>query len=555
MIDPTSNFRKYWDGLAFVSMLFLAISIPVWVAFYAQSNVCDYFALTYENIDTNPPAPPIPLAWNILCTITTIVFIVDIVLNFLTGTVNSKTGQKKYELKATAIEYAKTYLIIDVISFFPLQCILVESLDGRNIYNAGLLIRLVRLFGMSRRVHGSPLKLLELFYKDIATSIPYILRQVFSWAAIFLFVIHVYSCAVWLAIRAQDYPALTFPVQLDIAGLDVPVSEQWLFSYFAVTSAAIGLGYGSYAPVTWPEVLVWIFAMLSTAGLFAIINGTIFNYIFNSNSGEQEYKSLWDDVYENIYNKGISQELKDRVNAYIEARHPGMKIDNFTNILAQLPPSLQGSILNEIFLRDVMKDALNYMDIFKEFPELKQAVLPFLKPEAAVKDQELSLQGDPITTAYFLVSGVLMVKHTDKKKTSKTIELIGPGKAFNDSALLQVPLSEDDATLEVVDAQTLKKEDQIFTTLLNPDIRKARHFRSPVSVVAFNTCMLYALDGDDFRSVLVDYPAAAARIKEIGEQHWIKHVEMKKQAGPVWKRDPDPFSFDTTANKEEESEV
>jgi len=535
-------------------MLFLAMSIPVWIAFYAQSTVCDYFAVTYEDVDTDPPAPPIPLAWNILSTVTTIIFIVDIVLNFLTGTVNSKTGQRKYELKATAIDYAKTYLIIDVISFFPLQCILVESLDGKNMYNAGLAIRLVRLFGMSRRVHGSPLRILALFYKDIATSIPYILRQVFSWAAIFLFVIHLYACAVWLAIRAQDYPALTFPVQLDIAGLDAPVSEQWLFSYFAVSSAAIGLGYGSYAPVTWLEALVWIFAMFSTAGLFAIINGTIFNYIFNSNSGEQEYKSLWDDIYDNIYKKGISQELKERVDAYIEARHPGMKIDNFTSVLNQLPPSLQGSILNEIFLRDKMDDALNYMDIFKEFPELKQEVLPFLKPEAAVKDQELIPQGDPITTAYFLLSGVLMVKHIDKNKTPKTIELIGSGKAFNDSALLQVPLSEDESTLQLVDAQTLKKEDQIFTTLLNPNIRKARHFRSPVSVVAFNTCMLYALDGDDFRSVLVDHPAAAARIKETSEHHWAKHVDMKKQAGPVWKRAPDSSSFDIT-DKEEDSVI
>ena len=38
--------------------------------------------------------------------------------------------------------------------------------------------------------------------------------------------------------------------------------EQWLFSIFSIVSGMIGLGYGSYPPVTWGEALLWVFAML-----------------------------------------------------------------------------------------------------------------------------------------------------------------------------------------------------------------------------------------------------------------------------------------------------
>ena len=57
-----------------------------------------------------------------------------------------------------------------------------------------------------------------------------------------------------------DADADTWPSQLDIA--HAGVMEQWLFSVFSIVSGMIGLGYGSYPPVTWGEALLSVFAML-----------------------------------------------------------------------------------------------------------------------------------------------------------------------------------------------------------------------------------------------------------------------------------------------------
>ena len=43
----------------------------------------------------------------------------------------------------------------------------------------------------------------------------------------------------------------------------------------AVTSAMIGLGYGPFPPMTWPEGLLWIFIMISVAMAFAFLNSLI----------------------------------------------------------------------------------------------------------------------------------------------------------------------------------------------------------------------------------------------------------------------------------------
>ena len=68
------------------------------------------------------------------------------------------------------------------------------------------------------------------------------------------------QCFVIGRLNASSFVAETWPSQLGIAHGNV--MEQWLFSIFSIVSGMIGLGYGSYPPVTWGEALLWVFAML-----------------------------------------------------------------------------------------------------------------------------------------------------------------------------------------------------------------------------------------------------------------------------------------------------
>ena len=43
----------------------------------------------------------------------------------------------------------------------------------------------------------------------------------------------------------------------------------------ALPVATLATGYGAYPPITWPEVLVWIFCMICVATMFAFFNGQL----------------------------------------------------------------------------------------------------------------------------------------------------------------------------------------------------------------------------------------------------------------------------------------
>lgn len=122
-------------------------------------------------------------------------------------------------------------------------------------------------------------------------------------------------CPLTPPIPPRSAPSDTWPVQLNV--LYSPVVIQWLWSFFNTISGAIGIGWGTYSPgtppsstaappsvaaallppcasrvlpchtlacplagaATWPEALVWLFAMLVESIMFAVLTGYIFSYI------------------------------------------------------------------------------------------------------------------------------------------------------------------------------------------------------------------------------------------------------------------------------------
>jgi putative heme iron utilization protein len=66
------------------------------------------------------------------------------VLNFLTGVrrLNHDTGMIEYcySMRAVAAAYSKSWLLLDVVSALPVECLVVLGVGGHN-YNLGYLNR------------------------------------------------------------------------------------------------------------------------------------------------------------------------------------------------------------------------------------------------------------------------------------------------------------------------------------------------------------------------------------------------------------------------------
>lgn len=130
MIDPFHPFNTFWDYVLAILCAYVAISIPFRIGF--QVELC-----------------PDDTAWWVeLCT--DLIFAVDIVLNFRTGTVDID-GVVDLDPKGARSRYVKSWFLIDFMSVLPVTYIALAvtgSCGTGEHVRAFKVIRLVRLLKM-----------------------------------------------------------------------------------------------------------------------------------------------------------------------------------------------------------------------------------------------------------------------------------------------------------------------------------------------------------------------------------------------------------------------
>lgn len=99
--------------------------------------------------------------------------------------------------------------------------------------------------------------------------------------------------------------AATWPSILAIVNAGVP--EQYCWSIFVLVSAAVQNTWGGFNPITWGEALVWTFAMVTVAVLFAVMVGFIIGAIKSSSRANSGYKDNMDAI---VVRLGLCQHQK-----------------------------------------------------------------------------------------------------------------------------------------------------------------------------------------------------------------------------------------------------
>ncbi|RLO00999.1 hypothetical protein DYB28_015961, partial [Aphanomyces astaci] len=103
MIHPNSNFRKVWDTIIAVMVLYVCYLTPLYLAF-------DF--LDWE------PLYPVEATMNVC-------FVIDMVLSFRTGIFAS--GEVRMDAKFVAKHYLQSWLLIDLLSNVPFDKVFSDS--------------------------------------------------------------------------------------------------------------------------------------------------------------------------------------------------------------------------------------------------------------------------------------------------------------------------------------------------------------------------------------------------------------------------------------------
>lgn len=220
LLYPDSCFLWVWDILLAISLLYLALVMPVQIVFFNSDN----------------------LFFFILEPVFTIFFFADIFVNFFRVYVNKK-GKMITSKAKIAKKYLSFWFWVDLVAFFPMY-IFVDKFRNLNNWIKVLkfskmfnLVEIIRSFKLLKYVCRKEKWKTLIGYRFFKTNQEHFFLQVLG----NFLIVHLTSCLVY-AIPVYFSPDLNWVVNRDLMGRSV--FEKYLYSLHWMIETCITVGYG-----------------------------------------------------------------------------------------------------------------------------------------------------------------------------------------------------------------------------------------------------------------------------------------------------------------------
>ncbi|XP_075581728.1 potassium/sodium hyperpolarization-activated cyclic nucleotide-gated channel 1-like [Pelecanus crispus] len=474
IIHPYSDFRFYWDLIMLIMMVGNLVIIPVGITFFTEQT-------------TTP--------WIIFNVASDTVFLLDLIMNFRTGTVNEDSSEIILDPKIIKINYLKSWFVVDFISSIPVDYIflIVEKGMDSEVYKTARalrivrftkilsLLRLLRLSRLIRYIHQWE----EIFHMtyDLASAVV----RIFNLIGMMLLLCHWDGCLQFLVPLLQDFPPDCW------VSLNGMVNDSWgkQYSYalFKAMSHMLCIGYGARAPVSMSDLWITMLSMIVGATCYAMFVGHATALIQSLDSSRRQYQEKYKQVEQYMSFHKLPAEMRQKIHDYYEHRYQG-KIFDEENILNELNDPLREEIVNFNCRKLVAT-----MPLFANAdPNFVTAMLSKLRFEVFQPGDYIIREGAVGKKMYFIQHGVAGVI----TKSNKELKLTD-GSYFGEICLLTKG-------------------------------------RRTASVRADTYCRLYSLSVDNFNEVLEEYPmmrrafetVAIDRLDRIGKKNSILLQKFQK---------------------------
>ncbi|CAK6444167.1 unnamed protein product [Pipistrellus nathusii] len=474
IIHPYSDFRFYWDLIMLIMMVGNLVIIPVGITFFTEQT-------------TTP--------WIIFNVASDTVFLLDLIMNFRTGTVNEDSSEIILDPKVIKMNYLKSWFVVDFISSIPVDYIflIVEKGMDSEVYKTARalrivrftkilsLLRLLRLSRLIRYIHQWE----EIFHMtyDLASAVV----RIFNLIGMMLLLCHWDGCLQFLVPLLQDFPSDCW------VSLNKMVNDSWgkQYSYalFKAMSHMLCIGYGAQAPVSMSDLWITMLSMIVGATCYAMFVGHATALIQSLDSSRRQYQEKYKQVEQYMSFHKLPADMRQKIHDYYEHRYQG-KIFDEENILNELNDPLREEIVNFNCRKLVAT-----MPLFANAdPNFVTAMLSKLRFEVFQPGDYIIREGAVGKKMYFIQHGVAGVI----TKSSKEMKLTD-GSYFGEICLLTKG-------------------------------------RRTASVRADTYCRLYSLSVDNFNEVLEEYPmmrrafetVAIDRLDRIGKKNSILLQKFQK---------------------------
>lgn len=272
LIDPKGKFKKTWESIKFVLLIYQFFYLPVRMCLYDDEINTGLYVFD-KMIDC------------LLC--------IDIVLNFFTPIYFMY--ELATDLKIISKSYLKSWFSIDILSLFPFSEFFDLVLEGnKNLDLVAQLIRLMRFLRLARLI-----KLLRtLDFKNNDNYVIELLERTFKGTAFILLlpnfliiflIMHIFSC-IWYAL-GNNYEETDQSWMSLNKFQDESLLDKYIVSFYFIVQTFTTTGYGDIQSKTNIEFGFRIVMMFLAVMIYGLFSGQIVNYR-NSKMEEEEQLHL-----------------------------------------------------------------------------------------------------------------------------------------------------------------------------------------------------------------------------------------------------------------------
>lgn len=369
MIRELSRLRVTWDALIIVLVFVTCTAIPFQ---FTYPGDFDFWPLSF---------------WILI----DIVFIVDVVLNFVTS--YRSQGLEVTDRKSTVQHYLRGRFAIDLIANLPFGLILWLAGDPLVFgVSSVLLVRLLHVLRVNRMF-----VILRRWESLHWINPGYI--KVMKFGGFIALVTHWIACVWFMTARMEGFPEDSWVVRAGVESID-PIGQYVRSLYWTITTMTT-VGYGDITPARTMEFIVAATVMLMGASLYAFLIGTVASVLSNLNAARGRHRERIQSVTQYLHDRGVPHEVNNRVRNYYEylwARYKGTREGAF---LDDLPPPLRLDIMGHL-----AQNILTTVPLFKYSPPaLRDQLLMSLVLQTYPPDCEVVKQDTIGNEIYFLTQG------------------------------------------------------------------------------------------------------------------------------------------------------
>ncbi|KAL0841956.1 hypothetical protein ABMA28_014183 [Loxostege sticticalis] len=386
IISHYGVFKTFWDWLILIATFYVAVVVPYNASFVDRGH------------------PRISVTSDV---VVEALFIVDIVLNFRTTFV-SKKGEVVSDSKAIALNYIRTWFVVDLLAALPFDLLYASDVysGAESTHGNVHLVKLTRLLRLARLLQKMDR------YSQYSALILTLLMLSFTLVA------HWLAC-IWFIIAEKEIEyhkneawdlgwINNLAERLKVPISNISHSESYVTALYFTCSSLTSVGFGNVSANTLPEKIFSILTMLVGALMHAVVFGNVTAIIQRMYSRRSMYQTKWRDLKDFLTINQVPKELKQRMQDYFQTMWSLNHGIDIHETLKEFPEELRGDVSLHLH-REILS-----LPIFESASQGCLKLLSLhIRNNFCAPGEFLVHKGDALTYIYYICNGSMEVMQND----------------------------------------------------------------------------------------------------------------------------------------------